>query len=139
MVKHYHVIYLSIEHVCTIVIIIHILTVQYPRFWTIIVRKLRQPFFKIEDKSRQYRPIIYETTKWPSPNLNCSFKQSPFDVRIIKDSADGVSASSNADSDVDTGIDDNGGAVLPYEDEKRPGFCEPCSVRYEDLKTVSLL
>ena len=40
------------------------------------VRKLRPPFFKVEDVSRQYRPIIYETTQWPVPNLSCS----PFDA-----------------------------------------------------------
>ena len=38
-----------------------------------LVRKLRPPFFKVEDVSRQYRPIIYETTQWPVPNLSCIY------------------------------------------------------------------
>ncbi len=102
----------------------------------LIVRKLRQPFFKIEDKSRQYRPIIYETNNWPSPNPNCTFKQSPFDVNCLKDvDQDSAGVNSNSDAEGDNiGEDD-----ALYEDEKRPGFCEPCSVRYEDLKTVSVL
>ena len=30
------------------------------------VRKLRAPFIKVEDRSRNYRPLIFEMTKWPS-------------------------------------------------------------------------
>ena len=30
------------------------------------VRKLRAPFLKVEDHSRNYRPLILEMTKWPS-------------------------------------------------------------------------
>ena len=103
----------------------------------LIVRKLRQPFFKIEDKSRQYRPIIYETNNWPSPNTNCSFKQSPFDVNCHKDADQDSVGVNSSNSDVEG--DNIGEDDALYEDEKRPGFCEPCSVRYEDLKTVSVL
>lgn len=42
------------------------------------VYKIRQPFLKVEDVSRKYRPLIYTPRVWPLPSIQTS-KSSPFD------------------------------------------------------------
>ena len=43
------------------------------------VRKLKTPFMKVEDLSYSYRPLVYETRQWPTPDLRCSPRGCPFD------------------------------------------------------------
>ena len=43
------------------------------------VRVLREPFLKVEDLSRLYRPLILEMKRWPRPLCHASHKASPFD------------------------------------------------------------
>lgn len=119
------------------------------------VRKLRQPFLKVEDKSRQYKPIIYETAQWPRLDLNCSGKASPFDINYsryqsFKDDSESNSDHSDTDNENMSSNSGKGRAENKnneagvtkrrklVREEKRAGFCEPCSVKYEDLIAVSL-
>ena len=100
-----------------------------------LVRKLRKPFFKIEDLSLHFRPIIYETTNWPSPNFDCSARVSPFDIHHRNISDDNRESSPKKDyEEAEERLE--GQDETACEDERRSGYCEPCSMRYEDLKEV---
>ena len=106
------------------------------------MRKLRRPFFKVEDLSRQYRPIIYEPSVWPIPNFSCPANVSPFDVNNTREPVSDRSRSSKKEEDVNEEEDmiedqEHQEDKDEEQDEKRPGYCEPCAVRYEDLRMVS--
>ena len=71
--------------------------------------------------------------------MNCLAKVSPFDSKPHKDALDNESRAHNSNEREEVEEEDtseNGNDEV-CEDEKRPGFCEPCSMRYEDLKCVS--
>lgn len=88
-----------------------------------LVRKLQKPFFKVEDLSRQYRPIIYEPSCWPIADSNCPPKACPFDHP-------------RPDNPVDDSMSKKTREKVIVE-EKKAGYCEPCAIRFDDLKLVS--
>ncbi len=48
------------------------------------VHTLTPPCLKVEDKSRGYRPLIYEPTVWPRPQFDAPIDSCPFDVPVKK-------------------------------------------------------
>ena len=86
------------------------------------VRKLRKPFFKCEDCLHKYRPIIFETSQWPTVDPACTNRASPFDKC-------GIEGKEQEKEDVH-----QEGST---DEEIRSGYCEPCTMRYDNLKMVS--
>lgn len=91
------------------------------------MRKLRRPFFKVEDLSRNYRPVIYEPLQWPTINYDCPPDASPFDPPRPSLPSSSAQDSSKRAQRKDT----------PAGNERRLGYCEPCGARFEDLEKVS--
>ena len=77
------------------------------------VYKIRQPFLKVEDVSRKYRPIIYTPRVWPLPSIQTS-TSSPFDEHR-----------SNYHQMTST--------ARPIR-----GYCENCKVKYIQLWMITL-
>ena len=44
------------------------------------IRKLQVPFIKVEDQSRQYRPLVKEFKEWPLPDFDSPVGTCPFDT-----------------------------------------------------------
>ena len=72
------------------------------------VYKIRQPFLKVEDVSRKYRPLIYTPRVWPLPFIQTP-ASSPFD--------------------------NHHGDYHKMKSTARPigGYCENCKVKYSSL------
>ena len=95
-----------------------------------LVRKLHRPFFKFEDLSHNYRPVIYEPSHWPVVNEDCPPEASPFDPPRPPPpllSAPDNSKRTNHQKEANT----------PAGNDRRLGYCEPCGVRFEDMEKVS--
>ena len=89
------------------------------------VRVLRGAFLKVEDLSRAYKPLVLEMKKWPRPLCHASHKASPFDPPQLSRSPQQQKKK-------------EGGGGGCDKVEKRPGHCECCCVRFEDLHMVSV-
>ena len=102
---------------------------------------------KVEDQSGDYRPLIYETDVWPRPNPHCPAHASPFETQPASrknGKATPFSRATGARLTQDlvaslhappTGVAMATAATAAAK--KKPGYCECCSMRYEDLKMVS--
>lgn len=44
------------------------------------IRKLQAPFIKVEDQSRNYRPLVKEFKQWPFPDFESPVGTCPFDT-----------------------------------------------------------
>ena len=111
------------------------------------VRALKPAFFKAVDMSGSYRPLIYETDKWPVPNASCPPNANPYDSCMRKNGK--VCAQPSRAATGARLTQDLGGASLPpaaaaaaaaapstAAAQRKPGYCECCVSRYEDLKMV---
>ena len=87
------------------------------------VRALRGAFLKVEDLSRLYRPLVLEMKRWPRPLCHASHKASPFDPPHM---------AAKSPEQLQQKKEMRGDKV-----EKRPGHCECCSVKFDDLQMVS--
>eukprot|EP00731_Ephydatia_muelleri_P032935 Em0024g479a len=83
---------------------------------SIKVRSLRLPFLKVEDKSLKYRPLVYEMTSWPLPLVPSNPTMGPYD-------------SLKPNKREEKGPQSHG----EEPQEGKPGYCEPCAVRYQSL------
>ncbi|CAI8009008.1 Protein DBF4 homolog B [Geodia barretti] len=87
------------------------------------VRALRGAFLKVEDLSRLYRPLVLEMKRWPRPLCHASHKASPFDPPHL------TAKSPEQQQQLQQKKEMRGDKV-----EKRPGHCECCSVKFDDLQ-----
>lgn len=113
------------------------------------VYKLKDSFFKIEDQSRAFRPILYEVKAWPELHFQTQQLHSPFDViKETKAAEDGKTCEAEMDEEETCSIkakSDENSDRLDKEDKgassqkvcrkraSRPGYCDCCTVRYHDL------
>lgn len=95
------------------------------------VHGLTQPFLKVEDHSRGYRPLIHETKKWPRPRHTTSPGGCPFDTSRVIKSSGRVRSSRGSPSPSKRR---SGGPHPMLTRHKKPGYCECCSVKYKDLR-----
>ncbi|NXW61183.1 DBF4A protein, partial [Eurystomus gularis] len=96
--------------------------------------RLKNPFVKVEDSSRQYRPFYLQLPSFPALNYGVPKPYSPFEVDKKHPSGQKQTQSKqrnkiNSDKDGGTPIQ------LPQKDKKKRGYCECCGKKYEDLQT----
>ena len=93
------------------------------------VRQLKPTFFKVVDMSGQYRPLVYETMedKWPVPNASCPPNAGPYDtVHEIK----------CREIKCRRRLQFPEPSSPPPAAKRKSGYCECCSIRYQDLEMV---
>ncbi|NXT45636.1 DBF4A protein, partial [Pluvianellus socialis] len=96
--------------------------------------RLKNPFVKVEDRSRHYRPFYLQLPSFPVLNYCVPKPYSPFEVDKKYPSAQKQTQSKqrnkiNSDKDCGTPVQ------LPQKDKKKRGYCECCGKKYEDLQT----
>ncbi|XP_065522516.1 protein DBF4 homolog A isoform X4 [Lathamus discolor] len=96
--------------------------------------RLKNPFVKVEDRSRLYRPFYLQLPIFPVLNYCVPKPYSPFEVDKKHPSGQQQTQSKqrtkiNSDKDCGTPVQ------LPQKDKKRRGYCECCGKKYEDLQT----
>ncbi|NWR89413.1 DBF4B protein, partial [Furnarius figulus] len=85
--------------------------------------KLKPPFLKVEDQSRQFRPFHHQFQSFPSLNFLAPKSSSPFEP--LKSLSNSCQASDGGKSPRSTTI------TVP---KKRKGFCECCQETFEELQ-----
>ncbi|NWR56808.1 DBF4A protein, partial [Bucorvus abyssinicus] len=95
--------------------------------------RLKNPFVKVEDRSRQYRPFYLQLPSFPVLNYCVPKPYSPFEVDKKHPSGQKQTQPKqrnkiNSDKDCGTPVQ------LP-QDKKKRGYCECCGKKYEDLQT----
>ncbi|NWQ67175.1 DBF4A protein, partial [Neopipo cinnamomea] len=96
--------------------------------------RLKNPFIRVEDTSRQYRPFYLQLPSFPFLNFCVPKPYSPFEVDKKYPSGQRQTQSkqrNKINSDKDCGMP----AQLPQKDKKKRGYCECCGKKYEDLQT----
>ncbi|NWU89885.1 DBF4A protein, partial [Upupa epops] len=96
--------------------------------------RLKNPFVKVEDRSRQYRPFYLQLPTFPVVNYRVPKPCSPFEVDKKHPSGQKQTQPKqrnkiNSDKDYGTPV------LLPQKDKKKRGYCECCGKKYEDLQT----
>ncbi|NWU34227.1 DBF4B protein, partial [Hylia prasina] len=86
-------------------------------------RKLKPPFLKVEDQSRQFRPFHHQFQNFPDLNFLAPKSSSPFEP--LKSLSNSCQASAGGKSPRSTHV------TLP---RKRRGFCECCQETFEELQ-----
>ncbi|KFP81161.1 Protein DBF4 A, partial [Acanthisitta chloris] len=96
--------------------------------------RLKKPFIRVEDRSRQYRPFYLQLPSFPLLNYCVSKPYSPFEVDKKYTSSQKQTQSKQRhkiNSEKDCGMP----AQLLQKDKKKRGYCECCGKKYEDLQT----
>ncbi|NXK35777.1 DBF4A protein, partial [Piprites chloris] len=96
--------------------------------------RLKNPFIRVEDTSRQYRPFYLQLPSFPFLNYCVPKPYSPFEADKKFPSGQKQTQSkqrNKINSDNDCGMP----AQLPQKDKKKRGYCECCGKKYEDLQT----
>ncbi|KAM6339246.1 protein DBF4 homolog A isoform 2-T2 [Podargus strigoides] len=96
--------------------------------------KLKNPFVKVEDRSRCYRPFYLEFPSFPVLNYCVPKPYSPFEAYKKYPSGEKQAQTKqrnkiNSDKGCGTPVQ------LPQKDKKKRGYCECCGKKYEDLQT----
>ncbi|NXX42978.1 DBF4A protein, partial [Tricholaema leucomelas] len=100
----------------------------------VVTGRLKNPFVKVEDRSRRYRPFYLQFHIFPALNYCVPKPCSPFEMEKKLPSAPKqrfVASINKPNSDKDCGTP----LHLPQKDKKRRGYCECCGKKYEDLHT----
>ncbi|NXC09862.1 DBF4A protein, partial [Orthonyx spaldingii] len=95
--------------------------------------RLKSPFIRVEDRSRQYRPFYLQLLSFPFLNYCVPKPYSPFEVDKKYPSGQKQTQSkqrNKINSDKDCGMP----AQFPQKDKKKRGYCECCGKKYEDLQ-----
>ncbi|NXP81373.1 DBF4A protein, partial [Ramphastos sulfuratus] len=100
----------------------------------VVTGRLKNPFVKVEDRSRRYRPFYLQFHIFPALNYCVPKPCSPFEVEKKLPSAPKQTQPKqrnkpNSDKDCGTPLH------LPQKDKKKRGYCECCGKKYEDLYT----
>ncbi|CAM9808187.1 unnamed protein product [Bubo scandiacus] len=85
--------------------------------------KLKPPFLKVEDQSRQFRPFHYQFKSFPDLNFLAPKSSSPFEP--LKGLSNSCRASDGEKSPRSTAV------TVP---KKKRGFCECCQETFEELQ-----
>ncbi|NXK23174.1 DBF4B protein, partial [Arenaria interpres] len=85
--------------------------------------KLKPPFLKVEDQSRQFRPFHHQFKTFPDLNFLAPKSSSPFEP--LKNLSNSCRASDGEKSPRSTPV------TLP---KKKRGFCECCQETFEELQ-----
>ncbi|NXI44821.1 DBF4A protein, partial [Galbula dea] len=96
--------------------------------------KLKNPFVKVEDSSRRYRPFYLQFPSFPVLNYCVPNPYSPFEVEKKHPSGPKqthLKQRNKINSDKDCGTP----VPLLQKDKKKRGYCECCGKKYEDLQT----
>ncbi|XP_021407432.1 protein DBF4 homolog A isoform X1 [Lonchura striata] len=95
--------------------------------------RLKSPFIRVEDRSRQYRPFYLQLPSFPFLSYCVPKPYSPFEVdKKYPGQKQSQSKERNKiNSDKDCGMP----AQFPQKDKKKRGYCECCGKKYEDLQT----
>ncbi|KFV53867.1 Protein DBF4 A, partial [Gavia stellata] len=96
--------------------------------------RLKNPFVKVEDGSRHYRPFYLQLPSFPVLNYCVPKPYSPFEVDKKHPSGQKQTQSKQRNkmaSDKDCGTP----VQLLQKDKKKRGYCECCGKKYEDLQT----
>lgn len=96
--------------------------------------RLKSPFIKVEDRSRQYRPFYLQLLSFPFLNYCVPKPYSPFEVDKKYSPGQKQTQSkerNKINSDKNCGMP----AQFPQKDKKKRGYCECCGKKYEDLQT----
>ena len=86
---------------------------------------------KVEDLSRVYRPLVLEMKRWPHPHCHAHIKASPFDPPHL------ATTKSPEQQQQKKKKEETRGGERVEAREMRPGHCECCSVKFDDLQMVS--
>ncbi|XP_041322705.1 protein DBF4 homolog A isoform X3 [Pyrgilauda ruficollis] len=95
--------------------------------------RLKSPFIRVEDRSRQYRPFYLQLLSFPFLNYCVPKPYSPFEVdkKYTGQKQTQSKERNKNNSDKDCGMP----AQFPQKDKKKRGYCECCGKKYEDLQT----
>lgn len=106
------------------------------------VTRLKETFFKLEDKSRCFRPLVYQMKQWPKIHYKTCLYQCPFELPNTKQ----LEVSEKPDPGLLTGeLESDIKAVKVHFTEqskskesykyrsKKCGYCDCCNMRYNDL------
>ncbi|NXD90085.1 DBF4A protein, partial [Chaetorhynchus papuensis] len=96
--------------------------------------RLKSPFIRVEDRSRQYRPFYLQLLSFPFLNYCVPKPYSPFEVDKKYSSGQKQTQSkqrNKINSEKDCGMP----IQFPQKDKKKRGYCECCGKKYEDLQT----
>ncbi|XP_010079670.1 PREDICTED: protein DBF4 homolog A [Pterocles gutturalis] len=96
--------------------------------------RLKNPFVKVEDRSRHYRPFYLQLHSFPVLNYCVPKPYSPFEVDKKHPYGQKQTQSKQRNkisSDKDCGTP----VQLPQKDKRKRGYCECCGKKYEDLQT----
>ncbi|NXA28049.1 DBF4B protein, partial [Ibidorhyncha struthersii] len=85
--------------------------------------KLKPPFLKVEDQSRQFRPFHHQFKSFPDLNFQAPKSSSPFEP--LKNLSNSCGASKGEKSPQSTPV------TVP---KKKRGFCECCQETFEELQ-----
>ncbi|XP_065687612.1 protein DBF4 homolog A isoform X2 [Patagioenas fasciata] len=96
--------------------------------------KLKNPFVKVEDRSRHYRPFYLQLPSFPVLNYCVPKPYSPFEVEKKYPSGQKQTQPKQRNK---INMDKDGGTPvqLLQKDKKKRGYCECCGKKYEDLQT----
>ncbi|NXF20526.1 DBF4A protein, partial [Rhodinocichla rosea] len=99
----------------------------------VISGRLKSPFIRVEDRSRQYRPFYLQLSSFPFLNYCVPKPYSPFEVdkKYPGQKQTQSKERNKINSDKDCGMP----AQFPQKDKKKRGYCECCGKKYEDLQT----
>ncbi|NWH48486.1 DBF4B protein, partial [Fregata magnificens] len=96
-------------------------TKRRPAFF--LAGKLKPPFLKVEDQSRQFRPFHHQFKSFPDLNFLAPKSSSPFEP--LKSLSNACRASEGEKSPQSTPV------TVP---KKKRGFCECCQETFEELQ-----
>ncbi|KAK3749838.1 hypothetical protein QZH41_015511, partial [Actinostola sp. cb2023] len=86
------------------------------------IRKLQVPFIKVEDQSRQYRPLVKEFKEWPLPDFDSPVGTCPFDTPRER-----------RDQEPKKRIKDKYQQKDAKKQQAKKGYCECCCLHYNSL------
>ncbi|KAM8981737.1 protein DBF4 homolog A isoform X1 [Sarcophilus harrisii] len=96
--------------------------------------RLKKPFVKVEDSSHHYRPFYLQLSNIPLINYSVPKPCSPFDL----DKTSSLQKQMQAKQRNRTGCEADEGRCTPAQprlrENKRKGYCECCSQKYEALQ-----
>ncbi|XP_041101423.1 protein DBF4 homolog A isoform X2 [Polyodon spathula] len=113
--------------------------VEKPAASKVKAGRLTQPFLKVEDRSRHYRPIYQLLPNLPEINFSNSVPCCPFDLEKKSkegDRKDQHDKSNKMAKDQDCGMKLKAKVKIKAQDlkvKKKKGFCECCVLKYEDM------
>ncbi|NXD18940.1 DBF4A protein, partial [Spelaeornis formosus] len=101
----------------------------------VVTGRLKSPFIRVEDRSRQYRPFYLQLLSFPFMNYCVPKPYSPFEVEKKKHPSAPKQTQSKERNKINSDKDCGMPAQFPQKDKKKRGYCECCGKKYEDLQT----